>query len=34
MYFILENKDKKYDEVIVGWNKLRKEIEQELLKNQ
>jgi hypothetical protein len=34
MYFILENKDKKYHEMEKGWNKLREEIKGELLKHQ
>ncbi len=33
MYFILENKDKKYDEVEKGWNKLREKIKGEVLRN-
>ncbi len=33
MHFILENKNKKYDEIEKGWNKLREEIKEELLKN-
>ena len=33
MYFILENKDKKYNEVEKGWNKLREEIKGEVLKS-
>jgi hypothetical protein len=33
MYFILENKDKKYNEIEEDWNKLRVQIKRELLKN-
>ena len=33
MYFILENKDKKWHEIEKGWNKIREEIKGELLRN-
>ena len=33
MKFMLENKDKKWNEIEEGWNKLREEIKGELLKN-
>ena len=34
MEFILENRNKNWNQIIPGWNKLREEIKSELLKNQ